>query len=122
MQKVPLFGSSAPSGKEEEQKKAAASVTDLLDEELSEEALAEINSIVDAYIESFETMQHKGNAIKYTVMPLKMVINNPADQKWRSVNTAGSFLKQISALNSGALERFFEAIGFTKISENNFKF
>lgn len=65
--KIPLFGGKKP---EEEKKEAAAGIPDLLDEELSGAALAQVDTVVTAFLEGFATTDQKDKAVKYTAMPL----------------------------------------------------
>ena len=61
-------------------------------------------------------------AIKYTVMPLNQIVKMPNDAKWRNVLTTSSFLKQVSNVNAEALESVLTNIGFTRITDKNYKF
>ena len=94
----------------------------MIDDELSGEALQEVERIVDEFVDSFQTKQQKEMAVKYTVMPLNQIVRAPNDQKWRNVITSNSFLKQVDLINSQGLSNSFEAIGFTKQAEKTFKF
>ena len=55
-------------------------------------------------------------------MPLNQIMRMPKDQKWRSVNTGGAFLKQVSSLNDEALDTFLKSIGFKKLADKSYKF
>ena len=121
--KISLFG------KEESKSETAATNekeqkigSDLLDEELSEDAKQEVQRIIDEYVEAFNSKQQKEMAIKYTVMPLNQIIKMPNDSKWRNVQTSTSFLKQVSNINAEALEKALVSIGFSKVADKNFKF
>ena len=93
----------------------------MLDEDLCPEQEAEIESSVNIFLAKFNQSQ-KDQAINFTLMPVNHILKYPKEQKWRNVDIDSHFLKKVGEMNKNALGPLLLALGFTKVSEKQYKF